>query len=300
MIWIKGSRSCVWHYLIVTQEPAMTYKTILVHCDSSRTVNGRLAAAADVAQRFEARLIGLHAREPLEVASFVDGGMGIGALMESWQAGCDAAEKTAETAYAKATKGRNFPAEWRVIEAFSDDALAVNGRYADLLVVGQADPDDPAGSRNDLPEAMAFATGRPILVVPQIGAQPTVGKTVLLCWNASRESARAAADALPFLRAADKVIVLIVDPEISADGHGEEPGADVALWLARHGVNITVQRDVAADARIGEIILSRAADYGADLIVMGIYGHSRLREMVLGGVSRTLLASMTVPVLMSH
>lgn len=278
----------------------MTYKTILVHCDSSRTVNGRLAAAADVAQRFEARLIGLHAREPLEVASFVDGGMGIGALMESWQAGCDAAEKTAETAYAKATKGRNFPAEWRVIEAFSDDALAVNGRYADLLVVGQADPDDPAGSRNDLPEAMAFATGRPILVVPQIGAQPTVGKTVLLCWNASRESARAAADALPFLRAADKVIVLIVDPEISADGHGEEPGADVALWLARHGVNITVQRDVAADARIGEIILSRAADYGADLIVMGIYGHSRLREMVLGGVSRTLLASMTVPVLMSH
>jgi nucleotide-binding universal stress UspA family protein len=220
--------------------------------------------------------------------------------MESWQAGCDAAEKTAETAYAKATKGRNFPAEWRVIEAFSDDALAVNGRYADLLVVGQADPDDPAGSRNDLPEAMAFATGRPILVVPQIGAQPTVGKTVLLCWNASRESARAAADALPFLRAADKVIVLIVDPEISADGHGEEPGADVALWLARHGVNITVQRDVAADARIGEIILSRAADYGADLIVMGIYGHSRLREMVLGGVSRTLLASMTVPVLMSH
>jgi len=278
----------------------MTYKTILVHCDSSRTVNGRLAAAADVAQRFEARLIGLHAREPLEVASFVDGGMGIGALMESWQAGCDAAEKTAETAYAKATKGRNFPAEWRVIEAFSDDALAVNGRYADLLVVGQADPDDPAGSRNDLPEAMAFATGRPILVVPQIGAQPTVGKTVLLCWNASRESARAAADALPFLRAADKVIVLIVDPEVSADGHGQEPGADVALWLARHGVNVTVQRDVALDAKIGEIILSRAADYGADLIVMGIYGHSRLREMVLGGVSRTLLASMTVPVLMSH
>lgn len=278
----------------------MTYKTILVHCDSSRTLNGRLAAAADVAQRFEARLIGLHAREPLEVASFVDGGMGIGALMEAWQAGCDAAEKTAEIAYVKATKGRNFPAEWRVTEAFSDDALAVNGRYADLLVVGQADPDDPAGSRNDLPEAMAFATGRPVLVVPQIGAQPSVGKTVLLCWNASRESARAAADALPFLRAADKVIVLIVDPEISADGHGEEPGADVALWLARHGVNITVQRDVAADAKTGEIILSRAADCGADLIVMGIYGHSRLREMVLGGVSRTLLASMTVPVLMSH
>jgi len=278
----------------------MSYKTILVHCDASRTVGSRLATAADVAQRFEARLVGLHAREPFEVLSFVDGGMAMGPLMEAYEAGCEAAEKTAQSAYDKATKGRNFPAEWRVTEAFSDDALAVNARYADLLVIGQADPDDPAGSRNDLPEAMAFATGRPVLVVPQIGAPSSVGKTVMLCWNASRESARAAADALPFLQAAEKVIVLVVDPEVSADRHGQEPGADVAAWLARHGVKVTVQRDVAADAKIGEIILSRAADHGVDLIVMGIYGHSRLREMVLGGVSRTLLSSMTVPVLMSH
>jgi nucleotide-binding universal stress UspA family protein len=278
----------------------MPYKTILVHCDASRTIGSRLTAAADVAQRFDARLVGLLAREPFEVASFVDGGMPIGALMDAYRAGCDAAEKTAQAAYDKATKARNFPSEWRVTEAFSDDALSVNARYADLLVVGQADPDDPAGSRNDLPEAMAFATGRPVLVVPQIGALSSIGRTVLLCWNASRESARAAADALPFLQSADKVIVLVVDPEVSADGHGQEPGADVALWLTRHGVSVTVTRDVAADADVGEVILSRAADCGADLIVMGIYGHSRLREMVLGGVSRTLLSSMTVPVLMSH
>jgi nucleotide-binding universal stress UspA family protein len=122
----------------------------------------------------------------------------------------------------------------------------------------------------------------------------------MLCWNASRESARAAADALPFLQAAEHVIVLMIDPKVSADGHGPEPGADVALWLTRHGVKVTVQRDVAADAAVGEVILSRAADHGVDLIVMGIYGHSRLREMVLGGASRTLLSSMTVPVLMSH
>ena len=278
----------------------MSYKTILVHCDASRTVASRLAAAAEVAQRFEARLVGVHAREPFEVVSFVDGGMPIGALMEAYKAGCDAAEETAHAAYDKATKGRNFASEWRVTEAFSDDALAVNARYADLLVISQADPDDPAGSRNDLPEVMAFATGRPVLVVPQIGALSSVGKTVMLCWNASRESARAAADSLPFLQAAEKVIVLVVDPEVSADGHGQEPGADVALWLARHGVKVTVQRDVAADTEIGEVILSRAADCGADLIVMGVYGHSRLREMVLGGASRTLLSSMTVPVLMSH
>lgn len=278
----------------------MGYKTILVHCDASRSIGSRLAAAATVAQRFEARLVGLHAREPFEVVSFVEGGMALGALMDAYRAGCEAAEKTAISAYDKATKGRNFPAEWRVTEAFSDDALAVSARYADLLVVGQADPDDPAGGRNDLPEAMAFATGRPVLVVPHVGAHQSVGKTVMLCWNSSRESARAAADALPFLQAADKVIVLVVDPEVSADGHGQEPGADVATWLARHGVKVVVQRDVAADAAVAEIILSRAADHDVDLIVMGIYGHSRLREMVLGGVSRTLLSSMTVPVLMSH
>jgi nucleotide-binding universal stress UspA family protein len=278
----------------------MSYKTILVHCDASRSVGGRLAVAADVAQQFEARLVGLHAREPYEVVSYVDGGMALGPLMEAYEAGRDAAEKTARTAYEKAIKGRTLASEWRVTEAFSDDALAVNARYADLLVVGQADPEDVAGSRGDLPEAMAFATGRPVLVVPQIGALSPVGKTVMLCWNASRESARAAADALPFLRAAEKVIVLVIDPEIAPDGHGQEPGADVALWLARHGVNVTVQRDVAADVKVGEIILSRAADSGADLIVMGVYGHSRLREFVLGGASRTLLESMTVPVLMSH
>jgi nucleotide-binding universal stress UspA family protein len=253
-----------------------------------------------VAQRFEARLVGLHAREPFEFPAFTEDGMAIGPLMEAYQVSCDAAEKAAVSAYEKATRGRNFPSEWRVTEAFSDDALAVNARYADLLVVGQADPDDPAGARNDLPEAMAFATGRPVLVVPQIGALSAVGKTVMLCWNASRESARAAADALPFLQGAEKVIVLIVDPEVSADRHGQEPGADVAVWLARHSVKVTVQRDVAADAEIGEVILSRAADHGVDLIVMGVYGHSRLREWMLGGASRTLLSSMTVPVLMSH
>jgi nucleotide-binding universal stress UspA family protein len=101
-------------------------------------------------------------------------------------------------------------------------------------------------------------------------------------------------------KSAEKVILLAVDPKASPDAHGAEPGADAALWLSRHGVKVTVQRDVASDAEVGEVILSRAADHGADLIVMGIYGHSRLREWVLGGVSRTLLGSMTVPVLMSH
>lgn len=170
----------------------------------------------------------------------------------------------------------------------------------------------PTWSCSDRPIPTAMTMRRPIfrkpspcrpagaLVVPHIGARAPLGKTVMLCWNASRESARAASDALPLLRGADKVIVLSIDPKSSADGHGAEPGADVATWLARHGVKVTVQRDVAADSDVGDVILSRAADHDVDLIVMGLYGHSRLREMMLGGASRTLLASMTVPVFMAH
>jgi len=119
-------------------------------------------------------------------------------------------------------------------------------------------------------------------------------------FRALSQAARAASDALPFLKAADEVVVLVVDPKSSANGHGAEPGADVALWLTRHGVKVTVQREIATDTDIGNVILSRAADLDIDLIVMGAYGHSRMRELVMGGVSRTLLASMTVPVLMSH
>jgi len=119
---------------------------------------------------------------------------------------------------------------------------------------------------------------------------------VLLCWNGSRESARAASDALPFLKAAQEVLVLMVEPKVTP----KDSDADVATWLARHGIKVTVQRDVAPDADVGDIISSRAAYYDVDLIVMGLYGHSRLREMVLGGVSRTMLSTMTVPVLMTH
>ncbi|HTB38128.1 MAG TPA: universal stress protein, partial [Reyranella sp.] len=138
----------------------------------------------------------------------------------------------------------------------------------------------------------------PVLIVPYIGAARPPGKIVMLCWNDSREAKHVATAALPLLVAADKVIVLIIDPK--ADRSREEPGADVAVWLARHGVKVTVQRDSAADSDVGGVILSRAADHDIDLIVMGIYGHSRLRERVLGGASRTLLASMTAPLLVAH
>jgi nucleotide-binding universal stress UspA family protein len=278
----------------------MAYKTILVHCDASAKVAHRLAVAADLAERQGAHLVGLHCRQPFQSPAFFDGGMPTTTLLTAYEAGVKADEAAASAAFAKAVKGRHLSHAWRVVEGFDDDALAVHARYADLVVVGQYDPEQSTPTPADLPETVALATGRPTLVVPHIGVQKALGKTILLCWNASRESARAASDALPLLAAAEKVVVLAIDPKSSPTGHGAEPGADAAGWLARHGVKVTVQRDVAADTDVGSVILSRAADHDADLIVMGIYGHSRMREMVLGGASRTLMASMTVPVLMAH
>ena len=183
-------------------------------------------------------------------------------------------------------------------DGLAEQVVAAYARYADLVIIGQTEPDAGATTTPaDLAETVGMAGERPVLIVPHIGVVKPPGKTVMLCWNGSREVARAATSALPILKKADKVIILLVDPK--SDG-GEQPGAGAARWLARHGVKAVVQRDTAADSDVGGVILSRAADHDADLIVMGLYGHSRMREWVLGGASRTLLASMTVPLLVAH
>jgi nucleotide-binding universal stress UspA family protein len=278
----------------------MGYQTILVHCDAGKKVSCHLDVAAELASRFGSVFVGLHAQPPFETPAFAEGAFSMGPIYRAYEEGAKADLATSRSAFDKALKGKHLPTEWRVIDDYPEEALTIAGRYADLLVVGQSMPDNDIGTPANLPESVALATGRPVLVVPHIGADKPPGRKVMLCWNASRESARAASDALPFLKAADEVVVLVVDPKSSANGHGAEPGADVALWLTRHGVKVTVQREIATDTDIGNVILSRAADLDIDLIVMGAYGHSRMRELVMGGVSRTLLASMTVPVLMSH
>jgi nucleotide-binding universal stress UspA family protein len=278
----------------------MGYKTILVHCDADPKVAHRLAIAVELAKRDGAYLVGVHIQEPFDAPAMFDGTVAMDSVFTVFEETAKANLASAKAAFAKAVKGAELSTEWRSEDGYMDARLAVHARYADLTVLGQADPGAPSFTPLNLPEAMALSTGRPVLVVPHVGASPDVAKTVMLCWNASRESARAASDALPLLRAAAKVIVLCVDPRSSAHGHGAEPGADVAAWLSRHGVTVAVQRDVAADSDVGNVILSRAADLDVGLIVMGLYGHSRLRETVLGGASRTLLASMTVPLFVSH
>lgn len=278
----------------------MSYNTILVHCDGAKATAGRLDIAVGLAKKFKSHLVGLHVRPPFEVPAFIDTSFASEALFEAFENSVAADAEAARKSYDNATAGKDVAKEWRSADGRIDDEVVVHARYSDLVVVGQTAPDGGALTPTDLPETVALASGRPTLVVPYVGAKSAPGKVVLLCWNASKEAARAASEALPLLKGAEKVVVLAIDARRSNDGHGAEPGADVANWLARHGVNVTVQRDVAVEGDVGATILSRAADYGADLIVMGVYGHSRAREFIMGGASRTILASMTVPVLMAH
>ena len=281
----------------------MSYKDLLVVLDSEPSARGRIELAATLAERFAAHLVGLY---PLPMPGATPYfGYYDPALLEPFfeelrARSHEAANKTKE-AFEHVTGLRGISAEWREYPEGPEGDPALHARYADLTIVGQLDPDR---GETDLvrprPEYVTLASGRPILVVPYAGNFEVIGRRVLIGWNATREAARAVNDAMPLLEGAEVVTVLTIDPREGPHGHGELPGADISLHLARHGVKAEIERTASADLPVGEVILSRAADLGADLLVMGAYGHSRARELLLGGATRSLLRSMTLPVLMSH
>jgi len=275
------------------------YKSILVHFDAGKTAPVRLETAIEIAGTFGAHVACLYALSAVPEPS---------AGYEATQVMREAQKRIrgemlgdAKRGYDECLRRTGFErAEWRESEADALDAVALQARYADLVVIGQKNAEWPSGVGQDFERSVPLAVGRPVLVVPYAFERRPVGHRVLVAWNASREAGRAVSDALPLLKRASQVHVVAFQPESSGAAHGAEPGADIALYLTRHGVKVTVSRYDAPDVDIGNQLLSRAFDLSADLIVMGAWGHSRLRELVLGGVTRTLLESMTVPVLMAH
>jgi len=277
----------------------MAYKDLLVHVDNGRANAGRVDAALRLAARSDAHLIGLYVMPEWHVPGFVEAQIGA-EVMEAQEAAYRDYAAKAKAAFDEAASKAGVAAEWRSTQGDAAAALSLHGRYTDLVVVGQDDERDPDGTVRGLAGRVVLACGRPVLVVPYIGAAKTIGEQVVVAWNASREAVRALNDALPLLVAARAVHVMTFNASGGARGHGEIPSADVCLHLARHGVKAEAQHYEAHDIDVGDMLLSRASDRGADLIVTGGYGHSRLREMALGGVTRHLLGHMTVPVLMAH
>ena len=273
---------------------------ILVHVDQSPRAQMRLDIAAELARQHGAHLTALQVIDvAMPVMALGDGGGGavIAELMEQMRQSALTAGVKLKAAFETALAREGIMGEWRQVEGTTREILALHGRYADLLVLGQDDPEsDSAG----LLEAVVFDSGRPVLAIPFAGTFKTVGKRVLVGWNASREASRALHDALPLIAKAETATVFLANPTRGLDGHGEEPGADIARHMVRHGLKVEVAKVIADDVPDSALLLNHASDMGADLLVMGAYGHSRLREFILGGMTRSLLREMTVPVLLSH
>ena len=202
-----------------------------------------------------------------------------------------------------AARRHGVRAEWRRVDGETGllaDAMLKHACYADLIVAGQVNSSTSTTIETDFVERLILESGRPVLVIPNIGDYASVGTNVLIGWNATREALRAAFDAVPLMKAARRVELLWANARDEPELAGDLPGAELAAVFSRHDIKVVAKSISASSLSPADALLNEAADSGADLIVIGAYGHSRLREFVFGGVTRTMLQSMTAPVLMSH
>lgn len=278
----------------------MAIKDLVVHIDNSQACEKRLRAAVQLAQSHEAHLTGVYVMRSLAELMMYPVEPISGHVRDVIQKPILEARDKARTMFDSMAANTGVVTEWRESEGRVIGSLNTSAHYTDLVILGQHQPDDSADQSDGVADRMVIGCGRPCLVIPYIGVQDTLGKQILVAWNTRREAVRAVNDALPILQRADNVSVLAVDPPTGRRGEGAIPCADICHHLARHGVKAEAVSRTAPDVDVGNFLLSHAADLNADMIVMGAYGHSRLSEMMLGGVTRNMLEQMTVPVLMSH
>ena len=277
----------------------MSVASILLHVDNTAACESRLKAAIRMAQQFDAHLTALYVMRPTNFPIFTEMPVGPEIIKSHrkslWE---DAAQ--ARKCCEDAARDAGVILEWRAVEGNLIDTLNEHGRYCDLIILGQYDP----GDRKDLSESavdhVVLESGTACLVAPYIGVAANHMKNILIAWNGSMESARAVKHAVPLLKQAGLVEVLIINPEQRKEGEVELTGGRIRAYLARHGVKAEAHTIHNKQRSAGDNLLTRVSDFSADLVVMGAYGHTRLREKVLGGVTRHLLEHMTVPVLMSH
>jgi nucleotide-binding universal stress UspA family protein len=277
-------------------------KNILVHMDATDRCEERLHLAGELAQRNEAHLSGLFVIPEPFYPIYGDGAYFPEDMIENWEKEEKENAEKSEKTFQDFVNSEGILGEWRSEQGSLGQIVSRHARYADLTIVGKGSIDDPKQYPDPfLAEDVVMESGRPVLVIPNSGHFNGFGKRILICWNASREAVRAVNDAMPLLQSADKVTVMVVNPEKPSSGdHGDIASADIALYLARHGVKAEAASVRTNQTDVGEIILSRAFDLDTDMIVAGAYGHSRTREWILGGVTKTLLHETTVPAFMSH
>ncbi len=279
----------------------MSYKTILTYLPSVERLPAVLDVAFSVVAKQDAHLIGLHVIPQVPLYGAVAAQIPQEVIDRQKDAFHEDAERVRQ-AFEDATGSTDVKSEWRCETARYGDVvedIIESGLCADLIIAGQESTDWYEG-RSDLPARIVLGTGRPVLLVPAAGRFREVGERVVVAWNQSRESARAAFDAMPLMKQAETVRVLAVNPSHAESHNMLSPSDDLALALSRHGIETEAASTVTTELSVGDELLSRLADQGCDLLVMGCYGHSKVRETIFGGATRHILRHMTVPVLMSH
>ena len=280
----------------------MTYKTILLHLHDIARAKRLLDVAVPLARKMDAHLIGLNVLPPYVVlpgGEYGSGAMTVDAHREAYRE--DVAKLKAR--FEDATCLLAGKAEWREADANFGSAVGTvieHGRVCDLIIASQRNRNWTLSQYLEEPERIGIESGRPVLLVPNEGRISVPPKRATIAWNGRREAVRAVFDALPLLSGTEEVNVVWVRPERDPQAAGDLPGSDICATLTRHGLKCLASQTSAADAGVGAELLRQANAFGSDLLVMGVYGHSRMREFMLGGASREVLAGMDRLVLMSH
>jgi nucleotide-binding universal stress UspA family protein len=271
--------------------------TILALADGGQASDSVLKAALSLALKFDAHLEVLHLRaDPSTLVPIVGEGMSgalVEQMIESMTQAVETRARRAREAYDRLAAEASNVVTWREVVGPGPDNVASAGRLTDLVVMARPSGEDSL-TQTALLDAAIFDTGRPVMMVPASYSGP-VGDNMVVAWNGTAQSARAVAASLPFLRKARQVTVLTVGDE-------DRPAPAVALgaYLSRHKIDAQVVRLEMGSGPIGRALLDRIASLSADMVVMGGYGHSRLREMILGGTTRYVLANAVLPVMMAH
>ena len=280
----------------------MSWKDVLAIALDAEADASAIALADAVAQQFDAYLscafLTALPDEPLAYEPTVVAGVWAELLGRA-----RAESEAARQQVAAKVKALNRQCEMRGAEALSRDlgrVAAVHARYADVTVLTRPVEDMLGGGRGEIIEGVLFHSGRPVLVAPPHWSGGAIGKRILIAWDASREATRAVSEAQPFLDMAEEAIVLTIDAKPKMFGHGDQPGLNIAAHLSRRGLKTTVRNADSLGRPAAQTILEQAGALGADLVVMGAYTHSRLREMVFGGATRDLLRASSLPLLMAH
>ena len=283
----------------------MAYKTILSHFNDEQRFPGMIKASVQLARANGAHLIGMAVMPPIIIipGSEADAGAVIEDHRTQYQPQID--HMRAKFAAAIAEGG--VKGEWLELDCENENPFGDVGtvavqqaRMADLVIASTVNPAWSLSGYLDVPETLIMNSGRPVLLLPNPPVPEFIGKRVLLAWNDSREAVRAAFDAMPILSGAEKVLIAQIGEANKREGARENSASGICAVLARHGVKSEVLPPNSSAGNIGASLLELAKNNTADLMVMGCYGHSRLRELVLGGASRHVLQHVRVPVLMSH